>query len=209
MKPDARHLAAGFVFLAAMALVVSDRVPFWKGMTALLAFAGLAAALMIRRDGERVFRPTWADTGLGLLLALGSWGLVEALTPWLDVAAPPVLGGLRLVAGYAAGEPLAWQLGGVLVIATAEEVIWRRYLPGVIAGWRPFGPAAAQLASAGLYAGMHLFSGVVWLAVPALGFGAAWGLLTAWRGGPWAAIVWHLVFDVLVFLELPWRSAGI
>lgn len=204
MKPDARHFAAGLVFLTVMALVVSDRLPFWRGMTALLGLAGLAAAVILWRDGERVFKPSWPDTGIGLALALGSWGAVVALSPILDRVSPQLLGGLGMIAGYAAVQSLAWQLGGVLVIATAEEVVWRRYVPGFLASWRGLGMVQAQIASAGVYAGMHLFSGSIWLALPALAFGLAWGLLTAWRGGPWAAIVWHFGFDVLVFLQLPW-----
>jgi membrane protease YdiL (CAAX protease family) len=50
---------------------------------------------------------------------------------------------------------------------------------------------------------MHLFTGQPFLALSALGFGLLWGLATAWRGSPWLAVTWHVVFDWLVFLIAP------
>lgn len=182
---------------------MANRIPFWRGMTVLMGLVALAVALLLRRAGEPVFAPSGSDTVLGLGLGVGSWALAYALLPSLADLVPPIGDGLALVAGYAELQPLAWRYAGVLVIAPAEELFWRHYVPWLLVGRRGFARVPAQLVAAGAYAGLHLFSGSVWLALPALAFGTAWGLLTAWRGSPWAAICWHVSFDLLAFLWAP------
>jgi membrane protease YdiL (CAAX protease family) len=191
------------VLVIALALALANRIPFWQSMTTIMALVTVAVALLLRRAGEPVFKPTWVDTGLGLVLAGLSWGAVAVVLPWASQWVPNLGNGLKLVAGYAAAQPFGWQYAGIIVIATAEELFWRHYVPFLLGGWHGFERYRAQLLSVAPYAALHLASGNVWLALPALAFGTVWGLLTAWRSGPWAAIVWHVVFDFLIFVWRP------
>lgn len=187
----------------ALGFTLANRVPFWQGMTVLMGLAAVASALLLKRAGEPVFKVNALDTVIGLALAGLSWGAVAFVLPWASRYVPDLGSGLKLVAGYAAAQPPGWRYVGVVVIALAEELFWRHYMPYLLAGWHGFERVRAQLICVVPYAALHLASGTLWLALPALAFGTAWGLLTAWRHGPWAAIVWHVVFDVLIFVWWP------
>lgn len=187
----------------ALGFTLANRIPFWQSMTVIMGLTSVAAAVLLKRAGEPVFKVTWVDTGLGLALAGLSWGVVAIVLPFGSRFIPELDSGLKLVAGYAAAQPVVWQYAGVIVIATAEELVWRHYMPFLLAGWHGYERVRAQLLCVIPYAALHLASGNVWLALPALAFGTAWALLTAWRSGPWAAIVWHIVFDLLIFVWYP------
>lgn len=191
------------MLLLALGFALSNRIPFWQSMTTIMVLVSVAVVVLLRKAGESVFKPTWLDTGIGLVLALLSWGAVAVILPLMSPWLPNMGSGMKLVAGYAAAQPVAWQYAGIIVIATSEELFWRHYVPFLLAGWHGFERYRAQLLSVAPYAALHLASGNVWLALPALAFGTAWGLLTAWRHGPWAAIVWHIVFDFLIFVWRP------
>jgi membrane protease YdiL (CAAX protease family) len=129
---------------------------------------------------------------------LATWAAVRLLLPGVLAVVPGLADGFTLVAGYARREPPAWAYAGMAVIAMAEELVWRWFLLRRLGG----GYGAATLAAMP-YAAMHLFTGRYFLAPSALGFGLLWGLTSAWRGSPWMAITWHVVFDWLVFLVAP------
>lgn len=173
---------------------MANVVPFWDGLAAWLA---LAAVLGVRRMPW--VAPRWSDLALGTLLGVATWGAVRLLLPTLLAFMPFMAAGFDLVAGYARHEAPARAFLGLTAIAAAEELVWRWYLP-----WRlGLGRYRSALVAAVPYAGMHLFTGCVPLAASALGFGVVWGLTTAWRGSPWVALAWHVVFDWLVFLLAP------
>jgi membrane protease YdiL (CAAX protease family) len=191
------------VFLVGLALTMSNHIPFWNGMTGIMLLAAVGASVRLSAAAQQIFAPKIVDTGIGLLLAVVTWGAVRLLWAPLMTLMPGMAGGLVLVGGYAASQPLAWAAASTVLIAVSEELVWRRYLMWRIETWGVAGPFRAAIVSACAYAAMHLWSGQIFLAAPALGFGLAWGFLSAWRGGPWAAIIWHVGFDILVFLVAP------
>lgn len=191
-----RLILAGVVLAALLALVFSDRIPFWRGMTVLMALVAVGAGVLLRRAGEPIFKPRWRDTALGVGLALVSWQAVRFVLAWTAPWLPQLGTGAHFVAHYAVLQPVAWQYAGIVLIAPAEEILWRHYVPYLLGGYTRYRP---QAIAAIAYACMHLFSGTIWLALPALAFGLAWGLLTAATRGPWAAMVWHVLFDLLMF----------
>ncbi|MDB5102272.1 MAG: abortive infection protein [Cyanobacteria bacterium RYN_339] len=178
---------------------MANVVPFWNGMAALMALAAAGASTRMARSGQ-VVGPRWSDLLLGVALGVATWGAVRLLLPSVLAVVPGLAEGFTLVAGYARQEPPAWAFIGMAAIAVAEELVWRWFLP-----WRlgALGRYRAAVAVAFPYAAMHLFTGRYYLAPSALGFGLLWGLTTAWRGSPWLAVAWHVVFDWLVFLVAP------
>jgi membrane protease YdiL (CAAX protease family) len=202
-RPIVLESIAVLTFLLALGLVMINWIPFWNGMAALMGVGAVVCALRLHAAEQLIFAPTLTDTALGLALAGISWGMVRLLWLPLMKVIPGFAGGLVLVGGYAAGEPLIWAAISMVIIAVSEEIVWRRYLIWRLADWRAIGTFRSATLCAFVYAGMHLWSGQVFLAAPALAFGLIWGWLSAWRGGPWASITWHVGFDILVFLIAP------
>ena len=89
----------------------------------------------------------------------------------------------------------------VLVIAPAEEIVWRAALQrSAVQRW---GEGRGVGAAAALYAAVHLGSGNLPLAAAAGLCGLFWGVLYARGRSLTANIVSHAVWDVLIFVVAP------
>lgn len=93
------------------------------------------------------------------------------------------------------------RLGLVVVIAVAEELLWRR---GLLDALRQLGvrPVVAVGVSSLVYAGSQLGPGSPWLVLAGVGFGVLWGALRL-RAGLWAAVVAHLVWTLAILGLVP------
>jgi hypothetical protein len=179
---------------------------FWWWMSAaIVLLVGLGAGLdadglaALRRDlGEGVLR----KIGLGLLAAAALYA-VFFIGNWASRLLLPFAGAdIGQVYGFKAGAPvLRIVLSMALIIGPGEELFWRAYLQR---RWQKcFGPLAGWLAATALYALVHAGSGNPMLVLAAAVCGLFWGFLYMKTGSALLVAVSHTVWDVAVFLIVP------
>ncbi|HEV3029269.1 MAG TPA: type II CAAX endopeptidase family protein [Planctomycetota bacterium] len=176
---------------------------FWILMTAGVGCLGILA-ILIRgpfpvREGMR-----GADLALGFasaVLLYAIFAVGRTVAGWVL----PFAGG-QVSAVYAIRtQAPVWAIAValVLVIGPGEEVFWRGLVQGALirrlgAGW---GWAAATL----IYGLVHVAAGNAMLVLAALVAGAFWGAMYLWAGRIAPVVVSHVLWDVTVFLLLPFR----
>jgi len=181
---------------------------FWWWMSAnLVVLIGLGAALdaeygpALRRDvGDEARR----KIGLGLLSAAGLY-LIFFVGNWAARLVLPFAGAdIGQVYGFKTGAPvLRLVLSMILIIGPGEELFWRAYLQR---RWQKrFGPVAGWLAATALYALVHVGSGNILLVLAAAVCGLFWGRLYWKTGSALLVVVSHTVWDIAVFLIIPFR----
>jgi membrane protease YdiL (CAAX protease family) len=181
---------------------------FWWWMSAnLVLLVGLGAGLeadcltALRRDlGEGVRR----KIGLGLLAAAALYA-VFFIGDWASRLVLPFAGAdIGQVYGFKTGAPvLRIVLSMALVIGPGEELFWRAYLQR---RWQKcFGPLGGWLAATALYALVHAGSGNPMLVLAAAVGGLFWGFLYMRTGSALLVVVSHTVWDIAVFLVIPFR----
>lgn len=213
MSPRRAWLAlAALASAAFLGLFHAHRVTgmsFWLPMAAtsgVCAGAGLWLFPEARRRIREDFRSARAGKiGLGFLSAallylvfwLGNLGL-----RWLLPGAGEGIDRVYTVAG---GTPrliiLAWI---ACVIGPAEELLWRGVLQEEAGRFR--GRWTAFAGAALLYAGVHVTSGNPVLVLAAAVCGVFWGLLYLWKRSMVLNIVSHVVWDLSVFLWIPFTA---
>lgn len=182
---------------------------FWWWMsTNILLLVGLGAGLdadylaALRRDlGEGVSR----KIGLGLLAAAALYA-VFFIGNWASRLVLPFAGAdIGQVYGFKTGAPvLRLVLSMALVIGPGEEFFWRAYLQR---RWQKrFGPLAGWLAATALYALVHAGSGNPMLVLAAAVCGLFWGFLYMRTGSALLVVVSHTVWDIAVFLIIPFKN---
>lgn len=181
---------------------------FWWWMnSAIVILIGLGAVLdaeygpALRRDiGDSARR----KIGLGLLAAAALY-LVFFIGNWASRLVLPFAGAdIGQVYGFKTGAPvLRIVLSMVLVIGPGEELFWRAYLQR---RWQKrFGPVAGWLAATALYTLVHVGGGNPLLVLAAAVCGLFWGFLYMKTGSALLVIVSHTVWDLAVFLVVPFR----
>ena len=97
---------------------------------------------------------------------------------------------------------VGWLL--LLWIGPGEDLFWRGYLQEQ---WmQRWGRWPGWLAATALYAGVHVLTGNVTLLLAAAVCGTYWGWLYLWRRSLGSNMVSHAVWDVTVFLLLPFTT---
>jgi membrane protease YdiL (CAAX protease family) len=108
----------------------------------------------------------------------------------------------NLYIGYA--PSLFWQyLALVLVAAPGEELFWRGFIQKRLG--RYFNPIVSIFAASSLYASVHIYSGSFLLILAAFISGFVWGYLYYLKKSMPLVIISHIVFDLLVFIILPFN----
>ena len=99
---------------------------------------------------------------------------------------------------------LFWQYLALLLVASpGEELFWRGFIQKRLRKY--LGPIASILIASLLYASVHIYSGSFILIFAAFISGLVWGLLYFWRKSMPLVIVSHIVFDIMIFIILPFR----
>ncbi|RBP95013.1 hypothetical protein DFO70_10343 [Cytobacillus firmus] len=89
----------------------------------------------------------------------------------------------------------------ILIIVPGEEVFWRGFVQKRL--MKHTTVKLSIILSSLLYSSVHLYSGYWMLAFAALIAGLFWGWLYAWKRSIPLVIVSHLIFDLLLFVLLP------
>ncbi|MBP7276299.1 MAG: CPBP family intramembrane metalloprotease [Kiritimatiellae bacterium] len=180
---------------------------FWWSMAAL--GAGLTAWAA---GWDRTFVPQLGvDARRGWGHTLG-WGILSAAALYaVFFAGNVVLRALPIGAGAAGIDQVyelktgvstarvAWLIA--LVIGPAEELFWRAFLQRQLSA--RLGATRGVVLSVLLYTVAHIASGNPVLVLAAFVGGGFWGLLYAHRGSAWINVISHTVWDLAVFLWIP------
>lgn len=176
---------------------------FWILMTAGVGLLGVLA-ILIRgpfplREGARGTDLALGLVAAGILYAIFAVG--RAVAGRVVPFAGSQVGAVYVIRTQAPVWAIALAL--VLVIGPGEEVFWRGLVQWALvrrlgAGW---GWAAATV----LYGLVHVAAGNAMLVLAALAAGAFWGAMYLWTGRIAPVVVSHVLWDVTVFLLLPFR----
>jgi uncharacterized protein len=99
---------------------------------------------------------------------------------------------------------LFWQyLALVLVAAPGEELFWRGFIQKRLL--KNFTPTVSILTASILYASVHIYSGSFLLVLAAFLSGFVWGYLYFRKKSMPLVIVSHIIFDLMVFIILPFN----
>jgi len=91
----------------------------------------------------------------------------------------------------------------VLIAAPGEELFWRGFIQKSLLKY--FNPVWGILLGAVLYASVHIYSGSLLLVFAAFFSGIVWGLLYFWKKSMPLVIVSHIIFDLMIFIFLPFK----
>ena len=191
-------------WLAGAAL--SRRAGMWAGVGG-VAVALAALLLAARRDrwGElyAVARaPILLGVLVGAFMTLATYPLYALMTELAPVLVNDV-GALYFRLG-ASGR--AWRALALVPIVLAEELVWRGAVQSALQ--RRYGPPAAVLLTAVLYALAQLPVGSPFLVVVALTFGLVWSSLRAATHSVVAPTLAHLLWDEVVLFLIPLIPLG-
>ncbi|MFL6562414.1 MAG: CPBP family intramembrane glutamic endopeptidase, partial [Bacillus sp. (in: firmicutes)] len=97
-----------------------------------------------------------------------------------------------------------WQyLALVLVAAPGEELFWRGFIQKRLSKY--LNPVVSILSASILYASVHIYSGSFLLVLAAFISGFVWGYLYVLKKSMPLVIVSHIIFDLLIFIILPFN----
>ncbi|QIZ07268.1 CPBP family intramembrane metalloprotease [Priestia megaterium] len=97
-----------------------------------------------------------------------------------------------------------WQyLALVLVAAPGEELFWRGFIQKRLSKY--LNPVVSILAASILYASVYIYSGSFLLVLAAFISGFVWGYLYVLKKSMPLVIVSHIIFDLLIFIILPFN----
>ena len=197
---------AAVLFIALFRFRRLGPVDFWSWLAAdIVILAVLAFAL------DRGYRGRLAEDRRSGLLMKVTVGIVSAAALYAVFAVgrsaallifPFAKSGIGSIYALKAGTPIlrvALLLG--LVIGPGEELFWRGFFQERVAGTTR--PAAGFVLTVLLYTAVHLASGNIVLVVAAAVCGLFWGWLYLAFRSPILNAVSHTVWDLLVFVLLP------
>ena len=183
-----------------------DRLyPLLGTVAVLVAMLSLLVAPSLRR--QLLLRPRAVDValgaGFGVVLVLATQVGFTLMSPHL-----PGLGAdVAVLYGVAAVTPA--RLAVVVVIAVAEELLWRGVLLDALqqrtgpAGRVAGVDAAAVVGAAVVYGAAQAGPRSVWLVLAGVGLGTVWGLMRVRSRGLWMPIAAHLVWTLTILGAWP------
>ncbi|KAB2337314.1 CPBP family intramembrane metalloprotease [Cytobacillus depressus] len=195
------RLIFGLVFAhILMNFTFQDKAVFWYIFSASLLFLISYSILNEELNDEASF-------GSYLLYGVGS-GLVLYAIFWtgyhlIDLLNLPWMKHITKLYGRYSPSMLWHYIVLMLIIIPGEEIFWRGFVQKRILKYTNM--PTGIIVSAILYASVHLYSPHWILAFAALIDGLFWGWLYTWKRSMPLLIVSHLIFDLLLFIILPFK----
>jgi membrane protease YdiL (CAAX protease family) len=186
------HLLMYFTF--------SDIAVFWYFFTATMLLLICFVVAKEKPDDKLpffkyLFIGALSGTALYFLFWVGNW-LIDLLN--IPVAK-------QITSLYKRfGPDLLWHfLALILVIVPGEEIFWRGFIQKRLHAIT--NNRISIVVSAIMYSSVHFYSGQFMLPFATLVTGLFWGWLYAWRRSIPLVFVSHLVYDLFLFVFMPFR----
>jgi membrane protease YdiL (CAAX protease family) len=197
---DFRFISGFLLAHLLMFFTFHNRVVFWYFFTAtMLLLICFVVAKDKLDDKLSVFKYLFTGIVSGALL----FGLFWIGNQFIELLHIPVSN--QIFALYKRFAPhMFWHyLALILIVVPGEEIFWRGFVQKRLVNY--FSTGGSIIVSAIMYSSVHLYSGQFMLPFAALTAGLLWGWLYAWRRSIPLVIVSHLVFDLFLFVFLPFR----
>ncbi|MBP3038398.1 CPBP family intramembrane metalloprotease [Bacillaceae bacterium Marseille-Q3522] len=177
-----------------------DRSIFWYIVTACVLFL-ISYSIFHEEIEDRISPSQYFIVGTisGLLL----FGLFWAGFQIINLFHLPYINSIEALYKRFAPSALWHYIVLMLIIIPGEEIFWRGFVQKRLA--KMMKTSWAIVAASLLYASVQLYSGFAIHFIAALIAGTFWGILYAWKKSMPLVIVSHLIFDLFLFLLLPFK----
>lgn len=205
MSAESKIRAVALTVLVAFALwyfvFQTDIWNFWVRL-ALAASLLATTALILTPDRTQLFQVRLRDIVIGVVSALALYAIFW-VGKHLSVALFP-FASAQITMVYTQRERLDLVWIGVLLfflVGPSEEVFWRGFVQRRLS--ERFGAPGALLATAAIYALVHIWTLNLMLILAAAVVGLFWGWLYQRERRLLSVMLSHAVWDVLIFVLLP------
>ena len=186
------HLLMYFTF--------QDKAVFWYIFSASLLFLISYSILSEELNDEASFGSYLL---YGIVSGLLLYGVFWAGYQLIDLLNLPFKKDVSKLYGRYSPSMLWHYIVLILIIIPGEEIFWRGFVQKRLLKF--MNVPMAIVFSAILYASVHLYATHWILAFAALVAGLYWGFLYHWKRSMPLLIVSHLIFDLLLFVFLPFK----
>ncbi|MBT2687796.1 CPBP family intramembrane metalloprotease [Bacillus sp. ISL-47] len=197
---DIRFMGGLFIAHLLMYFTFQDKSIFWYIFSASLLFLISYSIIMEELEDKASF---------GTIITYGAFsGGFLYVFFWLgysliDLLNLPFLNQVNTLYGHFSPSLLWHYIVLILIIIPGEEIFWRGFVQKRL--MKHTNIALSIVFSTVLYASVHFYSGYWMLAFAALIAGLFWGWLYAWKRSIPLVIVSHLIFDLFMFVILPFK----
>ncbi|WP_370222127.1 lysostaphin resistance A-like protein [Cytobacillus sp.] len=195
---DVRFIGGILLAHLLMYFTFQDKSIFWYIFSASLLLLISYSIIMEEVEDKATFG-TFITYGVlsGFLL----YGLFWAGYSLFEILNLPFVNQVEKLYGRFSPSFIWHYIALILIIVPGEEVFWRGFVQKRLMKFTTV--KLSIILSSLLYSSVHFYSGYWMLAFAALIAGLFWGWLYAWKRSLPLVIVSHLVFDLLMFVLLP------
>jgi membrane protease YdiL (CAAX protease family) len=197
---DVRFIGGLFIAHLLMYFTFQDKSIFWYIFSAALLFLISYSIIMEEVEDKASFGTFIAYGALSGVLLYGVFWLGYSLIDLLNL---PLLNQVDKLYGRFSPSLLWHYIVLILIIIPGEEIFWRGFIQKRL--MKHANVTLSIVLSSILYASVHLYSGYWILAFAAFIAGLFWGWLYAWKRSIPLVIVSHLIFDLFMFVILPFK----
>lgn len=198
LTSDFRLIIGLLLAHALMYFTFQDKAVFWYIFSATLLFLISYTILNEELDDKMPFLSYLIYGAVSGFILFAIFWIGHSLIVLLDL---PFTKQISKLYGRFSPSQLWHYLVLLLIIIPGEEIFWRGFIQKRISKYLN-GPIVIILATI-LYTSVHFYSGEWILAFAALVAGLYWGYLYQWKKSMPLVIVSHLIFDLFLFVLLP------
>jgi membrane protease YdiL (CAAX protease family) len=195
---DLRFIGGILLAHLLMYFTFQDKSIFWYIFSASLLLL-ISYSIIMEEVEDKASFGTFITYGAlsGFLL----YGLFWAGYSLFEILNPPLVNQVEKLYGRFSPSFIWHYIVLILIIVPGEEVFWRGFVQKRLMKLTTV--KLSIILSSLLYSSVHFYSGYWMLAFAALIAGLFWGWLYAWKRSIPLVIVSHLIFDLLMFVLLP------
>lgn len=183
-----------------MHFTFQDKAVFWYIFAASLLFL-ISYSILNEELADEASFSTYLLYGIGTGMLL--YGVFWAGYQLIDILNLSFMKDISKLYGRYSPSMLWHYIVLMLIIIPGEEIFWRGFIQKRFMKY--ISAPKAIIISAILYASVHFYADYWILAFAALVAGLFWGWLYTWKKSMPLLIVSHIIFDLLLFVILPFR----
>ncbi|MBX9972179.1 CPBP family intramembrane glutamic endopeptidase [Cytobacillus firmus] len=195
---DVRFIGGILLAHLLMYFTFQDKSIFWYIFSASLLLL-ISYSIIMEEVEDKASFGTFITYGVlsGFLL----YGLFWAGYSLFEILNLPLVNQVEKLYGRFSPSLIWHYIVLILIIVPGEEVFWRGFVQKRLMKLTTV--KLSIILSSLIYSSVHFYSGYWMLAFAALIAGLFWGWLYAWKRSIPLVIVSHLIFDLLMFVLLP------